>query len=64
MECAPTGVGVDSKDYAYVANFPNLFGGGPDAITVYEPYKASAVRSITNAALKLPGILRVGPYVK
>ncbi len=44
MECAPTGVGVDSKDYAYVANFPNLFGGGPDAITVYEPYKASAVR--------------------
>jgi len=60
----PTGVGVDSKGYAYVANYPNLFNGQPDAITVYEPGKAGAVRTITNAALKLPGILRVGPYAK
>ncbi len=60
----PTGVGVDATGIVYVANYPSLFGGGPDAITVYEPGRTSAVRSITNAALKLPGILRVGPYVK
>jgi hypothetical protein len=60
----PTGVGVDAAGLVYVANFPPLFSGEPDEIPVYESGRSSPVRTITNSGLKLPGILRVGPYVK
>jgi DNA-binding beta-propeller fold protein YncE len=60
----PTGVGVDAAGNVYVANFPDLFGGTAEAILVYKPGSSSIVRKIPSSALKIPGVLRVGPYVK
>jgi hypothetical protein len=61
---SPDGVGVDGSGLVYVANYPNTSTNAPDAITVYAPGSSTPVRSITNSAIQLPGLLRVGPYVK
>jgi hypothetical protein len=60
----PTGVGVDAAGLIYVANYPQFVSNTPGTITVYKPGSSATQRTITNASLKLPGILRVGPYVK
>jgi DNA-binding beta-propeller fold protein YncE len=61
---SPTGVGVDASGLVYVANYPNLSTNTYGNVTVYKPGSSSPIRTITNSELALPGVSRVGPYVK